>query len=86
MPSTILTNTIASITELKINPMATVAAGEGGAVAILNRNEPAFYCLPPALFERFMDMVEDMELAEIVRERENDEEIEVNLEDLLNEL
>jgi antitoxin StbD len=26
--------------------MATVAAGEGMAVAVLNRNEPAFYCVP----------------------------------------
>ncbi|WP_439327460.1 plasmid stabilization protein [Lonepinella sp. BR2357] len=70
MPSTILTNTIASITELKINPMATVAAGEGDAVAILNRNELAFYCVPPALFERFIT------LAKIMRERENDEVIQ----------
>jgi antitoxin StbD len=36
----------ASVTELKRDPMGTVQAGEGGPVAILNRNEPAFYCLP----------------------------------------
>ncbi|MEF4196361.1 plasmid stabilization protein, partial [Escherichia coli] len=37
----ILTTTAASITDLKKNPMGTVAEGEGDAVAILNRNEPA---------------------------------------------
>ena len=45
----ILTTTAASITDLKKNPMGTVAEGEGDAVAILNRNEPAFYCVPPKL-------------------------------------
>ena len=33
----ILTTTAASITDLKKNPMGTVAEGEGDAVAILNR-------------------------------------------------
>ena len=33
----------ASITELKRDPMGTMAAGRGAAVAILNRNQPAFY-------------------------------------------
>ncbi len=42
----ILTTTAASITDLKKNPMGTVAEGEGDAVVILNRNEPAFYCVP----------------------------------------
>ena len=31
------------------NPMATVNAGDGYPVAILNRNEPAFYCVPAEL-------------------------------------
>jgi antitoxin StbD len=42
----ILAETAVRISELKKNPMATVAAGEGLSVAVLNRNEPAFYCLP----------------------------------------
>ncbi len=40
----ILTTTAASITELKRDPMGTFNAGDGAPVAILNRNEPAFYC------------------------------------------
>ncbi|MFY9136456.1 hypothetical protein [Zwartia sp.] len=46
MAHLILADITASISELKRNPIATVASGEGSAVAILNRNEPAFYCIP----------------------------------------
>ena len=42
MPPLILAETFASVSELKKNPMATVAAGEGFPVALLNHNEPAF--------------------------------------------
>ncbi|EFH5090196.1 type II toxin-antitoxin system Phd/YefM family antitoxin, partial [Escherichia coli] len=52
MPSIILSDTSASVSELKKNPMATVSAGEGYPVAILNRNQPAFYCVPAELYER----------------------------------
>ena len=43
MASHIHSATTASVSELKKNPMGTVAAGEGFPVVILNRNEPAFY-------------------------------------------
>ena len=49
MAHQILSETAASISELKRDPMGTVAAGEGFPVAILNRNEPAFYCVPAAM-------------------------------------
>ena len=42
MPHMILTSTAASVTELKKDPINTVAAGEGFPIAILNRNEPVF--------------------------------------------
>nr|WP_236676844.1 type II toxin-antitoxin system Phd/YefM family antitoxin [Piscinibacter lacus] len=58
----ILASTTASITELKRNPMATVAAGEGRPVAILNRNEPSFYCVPAAAYEALLERLENMEL------------------------
>lgn len=54
--------TTASISELKRNPMGTVAAGEGFPVVILNRNEPAFYCIPAQTFEGLLDRLEDAEL------------------------
>ena len=49
--------TTASVSELKKNPMGTVAAGEGFPVAILNRNEPAFYCVPVKAYEAMLTPV-----------------------------
>lgn len=52
----------ASVSELRKNPMATVAAGEGCPVAILNRKEPAFYCVPAKAFEAMLERLDDFEL------------------------
>ena len=62
MTNLILAETTASVSELKKNPMGTVAAGDGFPVAILNRNEPAFYCVPAKAYEALMDRLEDIEL------------------------
>lgn len=69
MAHTILAHTTASVSELKKNPMGTVAAGEGFPVAILNRNEPAFYCVPAAAFEAMLERLEDIELNAIADAR-----------------
>ena len=69
MPTIILSDTSASVSELKKNPMATVSAGEGYPVAILNRNQPAFYCVPAELYERMLDALDDQELVKLVTER-----------------
>jgi antitoxin StbD len=82
MPHTILAEVTASISELKRNPMGTVAAGEGFPVAILNRNEPAFYCVPAKAFEAMMDRLEDIELNAIADTRKGQEEIEVSVDEL----
>ncbi|MHA7848643.1 type II toxin-antitoxin system Phd/YefM family antitoxin [Serratia sp. D1N4] len=79
----ILTTTAASITDLKRNPMGTVAEGEGHAVAILNRNEPAFYCVPPELYAYYLELAEDAELNVIADERMKDlDTVSVTLDDL----
>ncbi|WP_323840400.1 type II toxin-antitoxin system Phd/YefM family antitoxin [Photorhabdus africana] len=65
MASQILTNTTASITDLKRNPMGTYLQGEGEAIAILNRNEPAFYCVPPELFAYYQEFAEDAALNKV---------------------
>ncbi|RAU31773.1 plasmid stabilization protein [Enterobacter sp. RIT418] len=82
MPFHILTKTAASITDLKRNPMGTVNAGEGEAVAILNRNEPAFYCVPPVVYAYLLELAEDAELNRIADEREGGKRIKVSLNDL----
>lgn len=62
MAHRVLAETAVSISELKKNPMATVAAGDGLPVAVLNRNEPAFYCVPAKAYEQLMDLLDDLEL------------------------
>jgi len=82
MAHTLLAETTASVSELKRNPMGTVAAGEGFPVAILNRNEPAFYCVPAKAYEALMNRLEDLELNAIADARRGQAEIEVSLDDL----
>lgn len=73
MAHLILARVAASITELKRNPMGTLAAGGGEPVAILNHNEPAFYCVPAGIFEALMEKLEDWELNAIADARANQE-------------
>nr|WP_234421724.1 plasmid stabilization protein [Parazoarcus communis] len=62
--------------------MGTVAAGEGFPVAILNRNEPAFYCVPAATYEALLDRIEDLELNALADSRAAQDEIRVSLDEL----
>ena len=78
----ILSDATTSISELKKNPMAVVEMGEGFPVAVLNRNQPAFYCVPAEAYEALMDKLEDMELAALVHARRDQNEIEVDIDDL----
>lgn len=78
----ILADNSTSISELKKNPMAVVEQGEGFPVAVLNRNQPAFYCVPADAYEIMMDKLEDIELAALVKERQDQPEIEVSINDL----
>ena len=82
MAHQILSDTAASISELKRNPMGTVAAGDGFPVAILNRNEPAFYCIPAKTFEAMMERLEDLELNAIANARADEKRIKVSLDEL----
>nr|MBF0223590.1 type II toxin-antitoxin system Phd/YefM family antitoxin [Desulfobulbaceae bacterium] len=83
MTHPILADVTAGISELKKNPMAVVNQGDGAPVAILNRNEPVFYAIPAKAFELLMDKLEDMELAAIAEARQDQPEIEVNIDDYL---
>lgn len=71
-----------SISELKKNPSAAIRAADGAPVAVLNRNTPEAYLVPADAWEAIVDALDDMRLAEIVRERAGQEEIEVSIDDL----
>ncbi|CCI79357.1 unnamed protein product [Klebsiella pneumoniae subsp. rhinoscleromatis SB3432] len=83
MPHIILSDTTASVSELKKNPMATVSAGDGFPVAVLNRNQPAFYCVPAELYEKMLDALDDQELIKLVAERSNQPLFDVDLDKYL---
>ena len=51
----------ASISDLKKNPTEVALSGDGEAVAILNRNKPAFYCVPPELYQRMIDALKQQD-------------------------
>jgi antitoxin StbD len=80
MTDLVLSSRIASISDLKKNPMKVV--GQGEAVAILNRNKPAFYCVPARAYEDLLNRLEDMELNALADTRVGQERIKVDLDDL----
>jgi len=82
MTSTILADTTASISDLKKNPMSVVNQGEGFPVAILNRNQTAFYCVPAEAYEDLLNKLEDMELNAIAEARVGQERVKVDISDL----
>ncbi len=82
MAHSILAATSASVSELKKNPMGAVAAGEGFPVAILNRNEPVFYCVPAKAYEAMLERLEDLELNSIADAREGQAIHKVTLDEL----
>ena len=71
-----------SISDLKKNPSAVIEAAAGFPVAVLNRNTPAAYLVPAAAWEELMDHLDDLELARIVRSREGEIGIAVDIDDL----
>ncbi|EIC22344.1 type II toxin-antitoxin system Phd/YefM family antitoxin [Thiorhodovibrio frisius] len=82
MSHLVLSRVAASISELKRNPMEILAAGEGEPVAILNRNEPAFYCVPADVFEALLEKLEDLELNATADARASQKEIVISLDEL----
>ncbi|SMG67257.1 [weak similarity to] Prevent-host-death protein [methanotrophic bacterial endosymbiont of Bathymodiolus sp.] len=82
MTTRILTEAAASISELKANPMKVALSAHGEPIAVLNRNEPAFYCVPAETYEFMMDHMEDLELLTIAEQRKNEPSVKVRLNDL----
>jgi antitoxin StbD len=84
MANIVLAEVTASVSELKKNPMGTVAAGDGFPVVILNRNEPAFYCVPVKAYEALVEKLEDLELNALAEARKSDGKplVKVRLDEL----
>lgn len=82
MTSKIMTDTVASVTEFKANPKRVAASANGAPVAVLNRNKPAFYCVPTETYNAMLDRLEDAELPQLARQREDEESVPVQLDEL----
>ncbi len=82
MTTRILADVAASITEFKANPMKVATSAYGDPVAVLNRNEPVFYCVPAEAYEMLMDKIEDLELLSLAKDRESEASVSVNIDDL----
>lgn len=74
----------ASISTLKANPAAIVAAALTSPVAVLNRNRAVAYVVSPEFIEMAYEAIEDLLDIELLQERlkEKDQAIRVSLDDL----
>ena len=82
MTTPIFSHLTASISELKNDPMGTVNSAHGEPLAILNRNHPVFYCIPAKTYEWILEALEDAELRNIIKSRQNEKEIQVDINEL----
>lgn len=79
---TVLSQIAVSVTELKRNYAGILKQADNGPIAVLNHNRPEAYLLPASHYERLMDYLEDLEDAQLVRERANGPFVKVKLDDL----
>ena len=84
MLETIHAGKTASISEFKKNPQAIIDAAQGESIALLNRNKTTAYVVSPKIYERLLEIAEDMELGRVFEERkhEMDDAIEVSIDEL----
>ena len=80
--NTILANLTVSVSELRQNFMAILEQAENAPVAVLNNDHPEAYVLPAAYYEQLIARLEDLEDAQLIRERAQGPFVEVSLDDL----
>ncbi|MGY2287136.1 type II toxin-antitoxin system Phd/YefM family antitoxin [Pseudomonas gingeri] len=83
----VLSNRVVSVSELKKNPSAVLSEAGGEPVAVLNHNRVMGYMVPADVFEMMMERLDDLELAQLARERieANEPPVRVSLDDLIAE-
>jgi len=80
----ILASYSASITELKKSPSKLLELADNEPIAILNHNKPSAYMVPAEMFEKMMEILEDIDLAKEIEQRlgEDAKPIKVSLDEL----
>ncbi len=74
--------TAVSVSDLKRNFAKIMDDTKDDAIAILNHNRVMAYMVPSQTYEAILDRLEDLELASIVKSRENEIGVKVSLDDL----
>lgn len=75
---TVLSHHSVSVTELKRHYASILAQADDEPVAVLNHNRPEAYLVPAPYFERLLQHLEDLEDAQLVRERQGGPFVEVD--------
>ena len=78
----VLSKLAVSVTELKRNYAGILKQADEGPIAVLNHNRPEAYLLPASHYEKLMDYLEDLEDAQLARERANGPFVQVKLDEL----
>ena len=71
-----------SVSDLKKNPTAIMNEAGGSPVAVLNHNRVMAYMVPAETFEAMMEQLDDIKLAEIIKQRSSEVPVPVVLDDL----
>lgn len=84
MENIIHSNLSVSVTELKKNLTALLTAANQEPIAILNHRMPVEYLFSAAVYGKVLDLIEDLELVDLIRERQKQKEqaISISLDDL----
>ena len=81
----ILTQNMATISELKASPAQLLKNAGDEAIAIINNNIPTAYLVPSALYEKLIDVADDYYLSKEVDKAlkyKKEDLIEVNINEL----
>ncbi|AYO81402.1 MULTISPECIES: type II toxin-antitoxin system Phd/YefM family antitoxin [Methylobacterium] len=78
----VLANVAVSVSDLKRSPTGVLSEAQGETVAILNHNRVMAYMVPPAAYEAMMELIDDAELATVIRARSDEVPVKVGLDEL----
>lgn len=71
-----------SVTELKKNPAAVLAAAQDQAVAVLNHNRVVGYLVAPDVWEYAQELHDDAKIVERLEARKPGKPVRVSIDDL----
>jgi antitoxin StbD len=72
------------ISEFRKGPNKSVSRADDGLLVVLTHDEPSFYVMSPAVFEKFAEIISDLDLAPKLKKRvpEIGKAVPMKIEDL----